>query len=88
MSADEREAISRQVVASLEEAMAEAQRAMEAAEVSELIDLAALALRGIHVVQWRLPGAARPVCGCCGRVDQWFQWVDTGCVFCRCVLDD
>jgi hypothetical protein len=86
MSADEREAISRQLAASLEQAMAEAQRAMEAAEASELIELAALALRGIQVVRWQPPGTCRPVCDCCGGVDQWFQHVDTGGVCCRCVL--
>jgi hypothetical protein len=88
MSADEQEAISRRIAASLEQAMAEAQHTMEAAEADEMIELAALAVRGIQVVRWRPPGAGRPVCGGCGRVAQWYQWVDTGCVSCRCALGD
>ncbi len=86
MSADEHEALAQRMTASLEAAMAAAQHTLEAAEARELIDLAALALRGVHVVQWRPPGLSRPVCLHCGRVDQMYQWVATGCVRCLCEI--
>jgi hypothetical protein len=86
MSADEHEAILQRMAASLEDAMAAAQQVLEADEVSEVVELAELALFGIQVVRWRVPGPSRPVCLQCGRVDQWYQQVDSGCVCCLCQL--
>jgi hypothetical protein len=86
MSADEQEALAQRMTASLETVMAAAQHAMEAADALEYIDIAALALQGIHVVPWRPPTLSRPVCLRCGRVDQMYQWVATGCVRCRCEI--
>jgi len=88
MSADEHEALAQRMAASLEEAMTAAQHAMEAAEALEIIDLAALALRGVHVMPWHPPGLSRPVCPRCGRVDQMYQWVATGSVRCRCEITE
>jgi hypothetical protein len=86
MSADERLSILQHMTASVEAAMAAAQEALKTDEITDYLDLATLALRGIHVVHWRPLGLLRPVCPACGSVDAWYQQVDSGCVRCRCAL--
>jgi hypothetical protein len=85
MSGEENKTLVRRMLSSaIEEAMAEAQRDLQDEEVAEYIHLTELALQGHHVIRWTPPGLSRPVCAECGRVGQFYQWVATGRVTCRC----
>jgi hypothetical protein len=86
MSDDNPDQIKQLLTASLAQAMAAAQAQLEAAELADCLTLAELATRGLHVVHWRPPGPARPICAHCRRVDQWYQCLITGRVRCYCEL--
>lgn len=72
----------------MNDAMAEAQRSMEANSAADQARGARRAAHGVRPFMRRAPGPGAPVCPRCGQQDDWYQYMDTGELICRCEVPD